>query len=264
VAYAPAWRWATAALYVVARGGLLAVAALLVLGGTPTPLALGRAVVAVALLPGVAAWLLERAFAVQLEVDAERVTAHGRGLRTEIDRADVAGATPWRVPLPGPGAWLRLRSGRRIGLATPDPAALLARLGHAAPAPPTLRWAAARACRPRRAWDHPVVRYPLFGLAPTAVVFRAHQWIAYGGTFGQYHLVGLRAYLTTFAVYWATVTIYLVLWANAVRVSAEVATLAAAHVAPARADAARRAAEAACAALYWGGVPLFLLLRFLP
>jgi hypothetical protein len=45
---------------------------------------------------------------------------------------------------------------------------------------------------------------------------------------------------------------------------AEAACLVAAHVAPARATAVRRAAEVACQVGYYGGVPVLLVLRFLP
>jgi len=76
--------------------------------------------------------------------------------------------------------------------------------------------------------------------------------------------VGDRAYLVTFAVYWATVTIYLVLWANVWRLIAEGATLAAAYARPYRTTAFRRTAERAYGLLYYGGALLVLLLRLLP
>src|SRR4030095_10338673 len=120
------------------------------------------------------------------------------------------------------GVTLRLRSGRRLDVALDDPGVLVARLGVAEDHDdPVARWAEARARRAPTLWSHVVPRFPLFALVPGVILFRTHQWIAYGGTFGQYYLLGLRAYLATFAVYWATVTIYLVLWANLWRLLVE-------------------------------------------
>jgi len=96
------------------------------------------------------------------------------------------------------------------------------------------------------------------------VLFNAHQHIAYGGLLGEYYLLGLGSYLRTFAVHWLTLTIYLVLYASVWRGLAEGMALLAACVAPARAAAVRRAAEIVCQVAYYGGVPVLLLLRFLP
>jgi apolipoprotein N-acyltransferase len=109
-----------------------------------------------------------------------------------------------------------------------------------------------------------VAKFPLFALLPTAPLFNVHQHIAYGGTLGQYHLLGGRAFAADLALHWATVSICLVLWASVWRGLAEAAALAAAHVAPARAARVRRAVESACWWLYYAGVPLLLLLRFAP
>lgn len=263
--YTPAWRVVIAALRAFSRASLLLVMAAVLFADGPTPEVLLPTVTVLAALPGIAAGLLERAFAARLTVGATHLVVHGRGRRIEIPRDAIAGAVPWRLPLPAAGLWLRLRSGRRIAVALADPGSLRARLGFDAQREhPIIRWAAARARRAPSRWSHPLVKFPLFGLLPSAILFRAHQWIAYGGTLGQYHLLGLRAYLTTFAIYWATVTIYLVLWANLLRLLAEAGTLVAAHVAPDRAPSVRRAAELACGLLYWAGVPVVLLLRFLP
>ena len=37
------------------------------------------------------------------------------------------------------------------------------------------------------------------------ILFRLHQYIVFGGAFGQYHLQGLRVYLTAFLIRWAGV-----------------------------------------------------------
>jgi len=265
--YAPAWRLVIALLRVQSRAGLLLVAALVFFGSDleMTPLVLVRAVTVLAALPGLAAWLLERAFAARVAIDGTELVVHARGRRVEIPRAAVAAAVPWRVPLPQSGVMLRLRSGRRLAVALDDPGALLARLGveedrdH-----PVVRWAAARARRGPTRWYHLLARYPLFALVPGGVLFRTHQWIAYGGTFGQYYLLGLRAYLLTFAVYWTTVTIYLVLWANLWRLLVEAVTLIGVYAAPERVAPLRRGVEHAQLLLYYGGALLVLLVRLLP
>lgn len=265
--YAPAWRLAIAVLRVQSRTGLLLVLALLLFGSDVemTPLVLVRAVTVLAALPGLAAWLLERAFVVRLAIDGSNLVAQARGRRLEIPLDVITGAEPWRVPLPRPGVSLRLRSGRHLVVALDDPGALLARLGMDEDRDrPVVRWAAARARREPAPWHRPLVRFPLFALAPGAILFRTHQWIAYGGTFGQYYLLGLRAYLLTFAVYWATVTVYLVLWANVWRLLAEAVTLAAAYLAPDRALAVRRAVERGWTAVYYGGALVVLVVRLLP
>jgi len=264
-AYAPAWRWVIAALRVASRAALLLLMGMLLFESEVemTPPILFRAVIVLAALPALAAWLLERAFAAQLVVEGNELVVRARGRRLDIPLDALAGAEPWRVPLPRPGASLVLRSGRELAIAVADPGAFLARLGVDDDTPIVL-WAAARSRSARTPWYRPLVQFPLFALLPAAILFRTHQWIAYGGTFGQYYLLGLRAYLVTFAVYWATVTIYLVLWANVWRLIAEGATLAAAYGRPYRTTAFRRTAERAYGLLYYGGALLVLLLRLLP
>ena len=94
-------------------------------------------------------------------------------------------------------------------------------------------------------------------------LFRLHQWVAYGDTFGEYYTYGLEAYLLAFAIYWATDTIYLVLYAAVLRAIAEPVAFAAAWLLPARAERVRRALEIGDRVLYFGGVPLLLVRLFL-
>jgi hypothetical protein len=149
-------------------------------------------------------------------------------------------------------------------LAGSDVGAVVAALGdRAAATHPSVVFARAKAPWARRRWTHWLVRYGLFGLAPAAVLFNAHQHIAYGGPLGQYHLLGPTAYARTFATYWLTVVIYLLLYGGVWRGAAEALALAAAWAIPARAAAARRAAELACRLGYYGGVPAILAVRFL-
>jgi apolipoprotein N-acyltransferase len=128
---------------------------------------------------------------------------------------------------------------------------------------PSIVYARERARRSRLTWRRFLLKFVVFALVPTAPLFNVHQSIAYGGTLGQYYLQGPRAYLTTFAIYWGTVTLYLICYASVWRGLAEGSALGAAWLAPARAGRVRQVAEWACAALYYGGVPLLLLWRFL-
>jgi hypothetical protein len=223
-------------------------------------------------LPASAAWLIEHACMVDVEVEPTELVLHGRGLRVEIPHTAMVGIRPWMIPLPGPGVALRLRSGRRFsyGLQMVDPTGLLAALadrgivaaGEAA-CHPTLVYAHAHSGVTPWRWYHAVGKFVLFALAPTAVWFNAHQHIAYGGLLGQYYLEGLGAYLTTFLVSWSLATIYVLLYASMWRGVAEAVALAAAWLTPARAFTVRRSVEIACRLVYFVGVPVLVLLPFL-
>ena len=275
-AYPLGWRIAGAVLFAVSRASLPAILALVVLATDPpvTPPMLMRAVVVLALLPGLAARLVARAFVASLSVDDDALVIRRRDLRLEVPYRAIARLAPWAVPLPGPGLSVCLRSGRRLrqGLQIDDPTPLLLALAEAggleaaraATRHPVLVYAHARARGAPRRWHHLLGRFAGFALLPTAVLFNAHQHIAYGGLLGEYYLLGLGSYVRTFAVHWLTLTIYLVLYASVWRGLAEGVALLAACVAPASAAGARRAVEIACQVAYYGGVPVLLLLRFLP
>ena len=271
-AYPLGWRLVAGVLVAISRASLPAMLAALLLQPMPvTPMALYRTVVLFALLPAAGAWLVARAVAATVEVAAGTVRIARLGLRLEIPAAAVARVVPWRIPLPGPGFSLVLPSGRQR-LQLRDPAPLLAALAdvagiegaRAALDHPTVVHAHARETAGRARWPHLVAKFPLFALLPTAVLFNAHQHIAYGGTFGQYYTYGLGAYLETFTIYWSTVTIYLVLWASVWRGLGEAVAFLVARVAPSRAARVRRAVEVVCRVVYYGGVPALVALRFAP
>jgi apolipoprotein N-acyltransferase len=274
-AYPAPWRWVAAALVALSRASLPAIAfAMWVRRAEPFPFPTLLAILAAyAALPGAAAWLLARVFTANVEVRAGKLHVRGRGLRLEVPCASIAGVEPWRLPLPGPGVWLRLRSGARLrpGLQATDLEPLvgaLAEAGGVAAAREALRdpfavYAIARQRRPRGLFASPIFKFPGFSLLPTAVLFNAHQHIAYGGTLGQYYLEGLGAWLQTLGFYWAMVCVYLVLYASACRAVAEAIALLAAHAGSARAARARGAVELACGVLYYAGVPALVLARFL-
>ena len=270
---APA-RWVTGSLVALSRASLPAIA-VLVLVRLSDPFPLPRLIAflaAYSALPAAAAWLLERAFTGSAEVRERALHLRGGSLRLEVPCASIAAVLPWRVPLPGAGIWLRLRSGSRLrpGLEAPDLGPLLGALADAGVASarealrhPFLVYAAARARRPRGLLSHPIFKFPGFSLLPTAVLFNAHQHIAYGGSLGQYYTEGLAAWLLTFAEYWAYVSTYLVLFASVCRAFAEGVALLAARAGEALAARVRRTVEIVCGVLYYAGVPALVAARFL-
>jgi hypothetical protein len=167
---------------------------------------------------------------------------------------------------------LQLQSGHRFrwGLALDDPSRMLAALSLPSPesvnqivAHPTLVYARAKAAQPARHLPYLMVKFGGYALLPATALFYTHQFIAHGGPFGEYYTFGLGAYLTTYAVYWSTVTIYLLLYASLWRGAAEAVCLLAAWIAPSWALGVRWGAERASAVLYYGGVPVVLALRYL-
>ena len=56
-----------------------------------------------------------------------------------------------------------------------------------------LRAGAAR--EPGGRLEHPLLKFVVYSLVPTVPVFRLHQFITYGGAFGEYYTFGLKAYL---------------------------------------------------------------------
>jgi hypothetical protein len=237
-----------------------------------TPGMLVRSLLVFSVLPAAAGWALLGLFRTVIREHAGAIELRRPGLEVSLPAEAVEAVHPWRIPLPRPGLALRLRSGRLLpyGIctdATDRPLDVLAAAGvdvDRARSHPTVVYARERARRARFGWRRLLLKFVVFAVVPTAILFNAHQYIAYGGTFGQYYLYGAVAYLETLAIYWSLTVIHLVLYASLWRGLAEIAALAAAWLAPAGAGRARQAAEIACAVLYYGGVPLLLLYRFLP
>jgi hypothetical protein len=217
--------------------------------------------VALGVLPAAAAWLLARAYAAEGALDPEALRIRGRDVSIEIPRASIARVAAWRIPLPGAGVALRLASGARapVGL-EPPLAALVAAFGVAHP---NLAFAAARRAAPLAGLRHPLVRFGLFGLVPTAALFHAHQMIAWGAPLGQYYAEGLGPWLASLGVTWLSTLVGIALYASVVRAAVEVPAFAATWIAPRRATFFRGAAEWIAAIAYYGGVPAFLAIRFL-
>ncbi len=273
VAYSVPTRLGGALLVAVSRGGLVFLLTLLLVYGTPPPLAVMRAFTILFIGPGALAWLVEWACTVEVEVIGGDLVLRHRRRRTEVPCAAIAAVVPWVVPLPGSGIWLRLRSGRRLryGLQLPDPAPLGEALVAAGASDvaralehPSIVYAHAKHGGAPSRWYHYAGKYVLFALAPTLPLFRVHQLIAYGGTWGEWYLLGPASYLKTFAIYWGTLIIYVLLYGAALRALCELPALVTAWVAPSHAARARRAVELAHRVLYYGGVPMLVLIRLWP
>lgn len=272
-AYPLAWRVIGSVLVVVSRASLPLIGVGVVTTDGPVPLiVLVRALLICALLPALAAWLIERAVAVDVEVHAAALVLRGRGLRVEIPRTAIATVEPWTVPLPGPGFALRMQSGHRFryGLQAADPAALLLALeeggvdsARVATQHTTFVYSHAKRTAGRWRFYHWLTKYVLFALLPTAVWFYAHQHIAYGGLLGQYYLEGLGPYLKTFVISWSLTAIYLLLYASVWRAAAEGIALVATWIVAMHALRTRRILELICRLAYYVGVPVLVLLPFL-
>jgi hypothetical protein len=238
------------------------------------PFDLGRLVIRLVLLslaPLLVAAAIRRTGRASYSLGSDRlVVQRGRAL-TEIPLDSIAEVRLSRLPFPQPALALRLRSGRmlRERIEVPDPAPVLEALSPRVPSAgplhshPLVAFASARAPllgpRARRI----AVKFILFPLLPGLVMFRAHQYIAFGGPFGEYRFYGAVAYLRTLAGYLAATVAVLVLYAAAWRILAETCAAIATALWPRRARVWRRMAEAICWVTYYLGVPALLALRFL-
>jgi apolipoprotein N-acyltransferase len=271
----PAWRIAAAMLRIAAAGGLLwlALGVLLRDGLQVNSLLQIRIHVWMVLLPLAAAWAIGRLHAARLRIEGGQLLLQQRRQRIEIPLASIARLRTWRLPLPAAGIDLHLQSGRRYphGLRIADPPALMRAL-KAAGSP--VAWsdpasagradfAAARAAARRLRLDHPLVKFVLFPLLPAIPAFRLHQYIAFGGSFGEYYTYGLQAYAAGFMIWWAAWSIGLMLYASALRILGEASMLAASRRRPPRADVVRQQVEWLCRWAFYLGVPAWLLLRLL-
>ncbi|HYC56309.1 MAG TPA: hypothetical protein VEL28_15340 [Candidatus Binatia bacterium] len=269
------WRTAAGALRALARVTVLAMAAQVLLADQlPNTLAQMRLFAALVLAPELAAWAIVRAYSATLSVEDGTLVLQQRGRRVEVTVAAIEAVEAWSLPLPAPGVSLVLDSGERLaeGIARVDAEALAAAMiaGGArvslrdGAAGRAIAYSAARMRNPYGRLDHPLIKFLLFSLVPTLPAFRLHQYIAYGGTFGEYYTFGLRAYLIAFAIWWASWVINLVLCAGVLRVVVEAATALAVMIAPGAAPAARRVLELLARIVFYVGIPgafLFQLAR---
>jgi apolipoprotein N-acyltransferase len=105
------------------------------------------------------------------------------------------------------------------------------------------------------------VKFLLFPLLLAIPAFHLHQNIAYGGGFGELYTFGARAYGLTFAIWWATWSIGVVLCAAALRAVVEAATLLTLAVHLPQTAAVRATLERMALAVLYLGLPGWLLLH---
>ena len=241
-----------------------------VLAGTqtvqPGPLAMGLAVGA--LLPYVALCLLRLGTRATVTVRPEGLVLTLRGgAHFEIPFEALESVRPWRLPMPGPGLTLRLRTGRVFdsGWEMQDPQPLLTALGTRGESRdhPRVRYAQARSAKWRRRWYDWALKYGLVPGVLAAIFFRAHQYISFGGPFGEWQMYGLQAYLLTFVRTWLPVFLALLLFGCFWRALAEALCFGAAWLGPRWARHVRTGAEWTCRALYYVALPVFLAVRLL-
>ncbi|HVK64621.1 MAG TPA: hypothetical protein VM694_09105 [Polyangium sp.] len=275
-AYGPATRALALALRLAALLNVLYVAAHIatdIVTGSRTapPLVVALGITVFSGGPLLLALLLGRNHRAHVEIGDHGLALTLRRERFEIPFDSIQAIRPWRVPLPGPGLRFVLGSNRsfRRRLVLRDPAGLLSALGEHLPAAraaldhPAIRFAEARRTHGRRSWPYLVVKYGLIPLGLAIVLFRLHQYIMYGGPFGQYHLFGLGPYLGAFLVRWVGVLGALVVYAGLVRIVVEVLALGVTYLLPLRAKGLRRAAEVLTDIAYFVLIPAYVLVHLL-
>jgi apolipoprotein N-acyltransferase len=264
-------RLVLAALVAVSRLNLAGMLVLQLTRDDPpiTPPVLIRTFLYFTVVPAGAAWLLERLLAAAVEVRDGVLVLTRRDLRLEVPPGTVAGVRPWLVALPRTGLTLRLRSGRRVRLATADPEPVLRLLAESGVEPARHAGGFRRvayahaAARPRARLDHPAAKFVVFALAPTAVAFSLEQHISYGGLLGQYYLEGFWPWLQTFLLLWGAVGIDCLLYAAVWRVAGEAIALGVTLCLPGHAGGVRRTVEIACRVAFYVGIPALVTMRLL-
>lgn len=218
-------------------------------------------------LVGALRWLT----AATVLVEPGRLVLVLRRTRYEIPLASIERIRPWWLPLPAPGLSLRMKSGRafRYGLQVPAPAPLLKAIGQQdalgvrAGEHLFVRFVQARHEFLRRRWYHLGFKYVLFPLVPAVITFRLHQFITYGGPFGEYQTYGLGRYLRSFFAQWGDVAASLLLYAVCLRAVAELLALGMTWLSPRHVRGIRRFTEIALRVFYYGGIPGLLAVRLL-
>ena len=184
--------------------------------------------------------------------------------RIEIPHAAVDDLRPWPIPLPGPGLDLRLRSGRHWSMALASPSLACAAWRGGSTRGRLASFAEQRERARRPCWDHALLKFGLFPLLPALIAFRLHQVIAFGGTFGEWLTFGPGAWFTGLAIWWASWSLGLMLFAAALRVGLEAVAIAASWLGSTeRQVMVREGGEWLLRGLYYIGAPVALAARLL-
>ncbi len=219
--------------------------------------------------PEAAAWCVMRAFGARASIAMGHLLLVRGRQRLELPVREIAAVEPWRIPVPGPGASLRLTHGGHWhrGIALADPWALARAVEAAGGAPQDRRssrgsqYLQARIATAGGRLQHLGTKFLLLPLALAVPAFRLHQHIAYGSSFGEYQAFGAIAFVKGFALSWATWIMAVTLCAAVLRMAIETATLAMLFLRPAATMAARRYLELLGLATLYLGLPAWLLIR---
>lgn len=272
----PGWRVVFAALRLCAAAGLLWLAAdMWLYRGLQVNADLQIQIfLAAVVLPSLAAWFLRWRYTGTFRIEEGLLILELSHQRIEVPLQQIAAIEPWLLPLPCFGIYLRMASGRRLNpaLSTDDPSALQHLLAEAgSPARFADRrserlagLATLRAVAPRRWYNAGWFKFGVFPLLIALPVFRLHQVIAFGGSFGEFYTYGATAWLTGLGIWWASWAIGLMLFAALLRILIEVVSLSAAGIlSHAFALPLRRHLETGARLLYFIGVPVFLMVRIM-
>ncbi|HYD79144.1 MAG TPA: apolipoprotein N-acyltransferase [Paucimonas sp.] len=268
----PAARLTAGLLRAFARGSLLWMCAAMLLSEALRghTLAQIRTFAGFFIVPEVASWCVLYAFAARASIKNGALVLERGAQRLELAIRDIVAIEPWRVPIPGPGASLRLVSGERwrYGLALADTTGLARALASAGAASVQIRaslretaYAKARLAVRRGLPDHPLAKFVLFPVVLAVPAFSLHQHITYGSGLGEYTMFGLKAYLTGFSLWWASWAIAVVLSAAALCAVIEAGTLLAVLLRPVQAAEVRRWLKGFGLVALYLGLPSWLLLR---
>ena len=110
-------------------------------------------------------------------------------------------------------------------------------------------------------WAHPACKFGLLPLVLAGVAFRLHQHIVFGGTWGEWQSLGPQAFLSGFALWWATWLMGVVLCAAVLRAVLEGVCWLVQRARPDTAAALRPLLERLSLVLLYAGLPLWLLFR---
>ncbi|MCC5865597.1 MAG: hypothetical protein JJU31_10795 [Wenzhouxiangella sp.] len=274
VAYPTGLHYLAAGLFAVSRLSLVVIAFMFFLGWVISPPLLVRLILFFSLIPALALILMKLVLASDCEISdgllGFRRTALFRFARSRAVRLNIGSWRALSLPVPGPGVLIGASedAGKRsIALESKQLTALLGALDRSGPAAASSLaqagriFSEVRACSRLLRWHWPIFKFGVFGLLPVFLVFRLHQNIMYGGLLGQYHLHGLGPWLSSLSYHWIMVTIYLVLYAAFWRSWVEPVCWLSARFFPSRAAAVRAWGEAFALAVYFAGIPLFVIWR---
>ncbi|MBB5018029.1 apolipoprotein N-acyltransferase [Chitinivorax tropicus] len=227
-----------------------------------------RLFMSLCLVPEAAAWFVLRAFAATASIESGQLVLRRGKDSLMLPLADIRAVEPSWLPLPTPGLAIHLRSGRPwpYTLAVPDPAKLmrvLTPIDTAQTSKPSIIALLAQtreATRPGRI-AHPLVKFALLPLALSLIAFNLHQHIVYGSLFGEYYVLGLKAYLTTLLLWWGGWLIGMTATAAVLRLGIESITLVATWAKPQHAADTRYLIERMGLLVLYVGVPVWLLIR---